>query len=189
MIANPPLSVTNTGSVQPGTTLTFKSAAINGTVSEDVSRQFCRTCTVLLSPPTGSRNCSAKCLRVVCLSPFHCRSNSARCLQASMGLLQSLSLRTLSHWQPVLFNRPAIQWLPDRRWLLLILSPTCSARRYVQSQAVPQALALAPPPVTSPHQPVQAQPRLLQTLRGRQAQVQRRHPRPIRLLAHLQMAK
>ncbi|KAF9004732.1 ferritin-like domain-containing protein [Cyathus striatus] len=33
--ANPSLSITNTGSVGPGTALTFSSSAINGTVSED----------------------------------------------------------------------------------------------------------------------------------------------------------
>jgi len=38
--ANPSLTVTNTGSVQPGTTLSFKSAAINGSVSED--KLFCQ---------------------------------------------------------------------------------------------------------------------------------------------------
>ena len=35
--ANTPLSITNTGPVTPGTTLTFTAASINGTVSPDVS--------------------------------------------------------------------------------------------------------------------------------------------------------
>jgi hypothetical protein len=38
--ANPVLSVTNTGSIGPGTKLSFKSAAINGTVPED--KMFCQ---------------------------------------------------------------------------------------------------------------------------------------------------
>jgi hypothetical protein len=38
--ANPTLSLTNTGSVGPGTALTFSSAALNGTVSED--SMFCQ---------------------------------------------------------------------------------------------------------------------------------------------------
>ncbi|KAF8883442.1 ferritin-like domain-containing protein [Infundibulicybe gibba] len=37
---NPTLSITNTGTVAPGTQLSFKSAAINGTVSED--KLFCQ---------------------------------------------------------------------------------------------------------------------------------------------------
>jgi hypothetical protein len=36
-LANPSLTITNQGSVQPGTQLTFKSDAINGSISEDVS--------------------------------------------------------------------------------------------------------------------------------------------------------
>jgi hypothetical protein len=38
MTANPSLTITNTDAIQPGTTLNFKSDAINSTVSEDVSR-------------------------------------------------------------------------------------------------------------------------------------------------------
>jgi hypothetical protein len=37
MTANPSLTITNTDPLQPGTTLNFKSDAINGTISEDVS--------------------------------------------------------------------------------------------------------------------------------------------------------
>ncbi|KIM83949.1 hypothetical protein PILCRDRAFT_68951 [Piloderma croceum F 1598] len=38
--ANPSLTITNTGALQPGTTLNFKSDAINGTISEDT--MFCQ---------------------------------------------------------------------------------------------------------------------------------------------------
>jgi len=41
--ANPSLTVTTTGSIQPGTTLSFKSDAINGTVSPD--KLFCQMLT------------------------------------------------------------------------------------------------------------------------------------------------
>jgi hypothetical protein len=36
MIANAPLTVTNTGPIQPGDTLSFQSPAINGSIQDSV---------------------------------------------------------------------------------------------------------------------------------------------------------